>query len=196
MHWCQGVCVDIQKNIYWCQKEDTLENMEWRRSITFFFGERHWENISACVLVLLQGWRRSGGGSTSGKIRHARFGRIMKTPPIWGQLTIWNVIDQKKLKLLTSRGLEVVLFQVLHPDEWHLPFEGDTVFESLEDDPMVGLDPLDIREEYQKTIQDQIDRLKNTSNGLGIDYILMDTSTPLQQALSYYLLKRKSLMLN
>ena len=99
---------------------------------------------------------------------------------------------QKSLKLLSSKGLEVILFQVLHPDELHLPFEGDTVFDSLEDDPMVGLDPADIREEYQKTIQDQIDHLRNTSNEIGIDYILMDTSTSLQHALSYYLLKRKS----
>ncbi len=100
----------------------------------------------------------------------------------------------KSLKLLRSRGLEVILFHVLHPDELNLPFEGNTVFESLEDDPMVGLDPLDIREEYQKAIQDQIDHLKSISSGLGVDYVLMDTSTPLQQALSYYLLKRKSLI--
>tara|TARA_B100000686_G_scaffold177973_1_gene184900 strand:+ start:223 stop:1131 length:909 start_codon:yes stop_codon:yes gene_type:complete len=101
---------------------------------------------------------------------------------------------QKSLKLLRSRGLEVILFQVLHPDELHLPFEGDTVFESLEDDPMVGIDPADIRKEYQQTIQEEIEQLKNISNGLGIDYVLMDTSTPLQKALSYYLLKRKSLI--
>ena len=75
----------------------------------------------------------------------------------------------------------------------NLPFEGDTVFESLEDDTMVGLDPIDIREEYQKAIQEKIDHLKKISNGLGVDYMLLDTSTPLQQALSYYLLKRKSL---
>lgn len=100
----------------------------------------------------------------------------------------------KSLKLLRSRGLEVILFHVLHPDELNLPFEGDTVFESLEDDPMVGLDPIDIREEYQKAIQEQIDHLKNISNGLGIDYVLLDTSTPLDHALSYYLLKRKSLL--
>ncbi|MEK9628880.1 MAG: DUF58 domain-containing protein [Nitrospinota bacterium] len=98
----------------------------------------------------------------------------------------------KSLKLLRSRGLEVILFHILHPDEINLPFEGDTVFESLEDDPMVGLDPIDIREEYQKAIQEQIDHLKNVSNGLGIDYVLLNTSTSLQQALSYYLLKRKS----
>ena len=80
------------------------------------------------------------------------------------------------------------------PDELNLPFEGDTVFESLEDDPMVGLDPIDVREGYQKAIQEQIDHMKNISNGLGVDYALMDTSIPLQQSLSYYLIKRKSLI--
>lgn len=100
----------------------------------------------------------------------------------------------KSLKLLRSRGLEVILFHILHPDELNLPFSGDTVFESLEDDPTVGLDPIDIREEYQKAIQEQIEQLKTISNGLGVDYVFMDTSIPLQHALSYYLLKRKSLI--
>ena len=100
----------------------------------------------------------------------------------------------KSLKLLRSRGLEVILFHILHPDELNLPFDGDTVFESLEDDLTVGLDPIDIREEYQKAIQEKIAQLKKISNGLGVDYVFMDTSIPLQQALSYYLLKRKSLI--
>ena len=99
----------------------------------------------------------------------------------------------KNLKLLRSRGLEVILFQILHQDELSLPFEGDTVFESLEDDMMVGLDPIDIREQYQNTMQEKIEHLKKISNGLGIDYMLLDTTTPLQQALTYYLLKRQSL---
>jgi uncharacterized protein (DUF58 family) len=101
---------------------------------------------------------------------------------------------QKSLKLLCSRGLEVVLFHVLHPDEIHLPFEGDMVFESLEEDPTLGLDPQDIQEEYQNAIQDHINALKKDCNGLGVDYIFMDTSESLDQALSYYLLKRKSLI--
>lgn len=101
---------------------------------------------------------------------------------------------QKSLKLLCSRGLEVILFHVLHPDEIHLPFEGDIVFESLEDDPAVGLDPKDIREEYQKTIQNHLNSFKKDCNGLGVDYVFLDTSEPLDQALSYYLLKRKSLI--
>jgi uncharacterized protein (DUF58 family) len=99
----------------------------------------------------------------------------------------------KNLKLLRSRGLEIILFQILHQDELNLPFEGDTVFESLEDDMMIGLDPVDIREQYQKSILEKIEHLKKISNGLGIDYMLLDTTTPLQQALTYYLLKRQSL---
>ncbi len=101
---------------------------------------------------------------------------------------------QKSLKLLCSRGLEVVLFHVLHPDEINLPFEGDMIFESLEEDPTLSLDPQDIQEEYQNAIQDHINSLKKDCNGLGVDYVFLDTSESLDQALSYYLLKRKSLI--
>lgn len=100
---------------------------------------------------------------------------------------------QKSLKLLCSRGIEVILFHVLHPDEIHLPFEGDIVFESLEDDPAVGLDPQDIRQEYRKAIEEHISSLKKDCNVIGVDYIFQDTSESMDQALSYYLLKRKSL---
>ena len=68
------------------------------------------------------------------------------------------------------------------------------VFESLEEYPTIGLDPQDIKEEYQNAIQDHINSLKKDCNGLGVDYVFLDTSEPLDQALSYYLLKRKSLI--
>ncbi len=97
------------------------------------------------------------------------------------------------LKLLISRGLEVILFQILDPDEVTLPFEGDTVFESLEDDPSIGLEPEDIREAYQNMIQELIESNRRHCHGLGIDYVFLDTATPLDQALSYYLLRRQSL---
>ncbi|NIQ01853.1 MAG: DUF58 domain-containing protein, partial [Nitrospinaceae bacterium] len=100
---------------------------------------------------------------------------------------------QKDLKLLASRDLEVILFHILDPDEVNLPFEGDTVFESLEDDPTVGLDPEDIRDQYQKLIRDQIEHYRRMCPGLGIDYVFLETTTPLDQALSYYLLKRSSM---
>ena len=99
----------------------------------------------------------------------------------------------KDLKLLVSRGLEVILFHILHPDEVSLPFEGDIIFESLEDDPPISLDPQDVREEYQKAVQHQIESFRRLCMGLRVDYVFLETTTPLDQALSYYLLKRQSL---
>lgn len=100
---------------------------------------------------------------------------------------------EKNLKLMRARGVEVVLFHVLHPDETSLPFEGEIVFESLEDDPPIGLDPYEIRESYREAIQNQIGAYKKTCASLGVDYEFLQTSEPLEQALSYYLLKRNSL---
>jgi uncharacterized protein (DUF58 family) len=101
---------------------------------------------------------------------------------------------EKHLKLLCSRGLEVILFHLLDPDEITLPFDGDIMFESLEDDAPVGVDPEDIREEYQKLLMRQIETWKRDMPGLGVDYVFLETTTPLEQGLSYYLLKRNSLI--
>ena len=100
---------------------------------------------------------------------------------------------EKKLKLLTSRGLGVILFHVLDPDEVSFPFNGDIIFESLEDDLSIELDPVDIRENYKEAIQDQIKYYRSQCAKLGIDYIFLETSTSLEQGLSYYLLQRKNL---
>ena len=100
---------------------------------------------------------------------------------------------ENKLKLLASRGLEVILFHILDPDEVSFPFEGDIIFESLEDDLPIGLDPADIREAYQREIQDQIQHYRSYCARLGIDYVFLKTSTPLEEGLSYYLFRRKSM---
>jgi uncharacterized protein (DUF58 family) len=100
---------------------------------------------------------------------------------------------EKKLKLLVSRGLEVILFHVLDSDEVSFPFKGDVVFESLEDDSSIELDPEDIRETYQRSIQDLIEYYRSHCAKLGIDYKFLQTSTPLEQGLLYYLLQRKNL---
>lgn len=99
----------------------------------------------------------------------------------------------KSLKLVHARGMELILFHILHPDEMTLPFEGDILFESLEDDPSITLDPLEIKETYQKLVRDHIERYKKNCSALGIDYVFLETRTPLEQALTYYLLKRKNL---
>ncbi|OGW26950.1 MAG: hypothetical protein A3K09_04170, partial [Nitrospinae bacterium RIFCSPLOWO2_12_FULL_47_7] len=99
----------------------------------------------------------------------------------------------KSLKLLHARGMELILFHILHPDEMTLPFEGDILFESLEDDPSITLDPVEIRETYQNLVRERIEFFRKHCAAIGIDYMFLETNNPLEQALTYYLLKRKSL---
>lgn len=99
----------------------------------------------------------------------------------------------KTLKLVSARGMETIVFHILHPDELRFPFDGNIVFESLEDDPSIGLDPKNIREAYRQIIRNQIRTYGKTLPSLGVDYLFMETSTPLGGALNYYLRKRKSL---
>lgn len=40
----------------------------------------------------------------------------------------------------------------------------------------------------------QIETWKRDMPGLGVDYVFLETTTPLEQGLSYYLLKRNSLI--
>jgi uncharacterized protein (DUF58 family) len=99
----------------------------------------------------------------------------------------------KNLRLLAARNIEVLLFHVLHPDEVQFPFEGNVVFESLEDDPPLAINAHDIRQAYQEAVRDLIESFRRNCPVLGIDYLLLETRTPLEQALSYYLLRRKAL---
>jgi uncharacterized protein (DUF58 family) len=99
---------------------------------------------------------------------------------------------EKKLNLLATRGMEVIIFHILDSDEVSLPFEGDIVFESLEDDSSIGLNPDDIKETYQREIQKKIKYYRSLCSNLGIDYIFLETSTPLEQGLTYYLSRRKN----
>jgi hypothetical protein len=100
---------------------------------------------------------------------------------------------EKKLNLLSTRGTEVIIFHILDSDEVSLPFEGDIIFESLEDDSSIGLNPVDIKETYQREIQKKIKHYRSRCSSLGIDYVFLETSTPLEQGLTYYLSRRKNL---
>ena len=93
----------------------------------------------------------------------------------------------KMFRLICSRGLEMMVFQILHLDEITLPFERDMFCDSLEDDSSQSLDPADIRNQYQNAIQEQIASFQKNCPAMGVDYLLLDTSTPLEQALRYYL---------
>ena len=94
------------------------------------------------------------------------------------------------LKHFQYRGTDVIVFQVLDPDETEFPFERATRFEDLETREEIMAVPGAVREHYLREIGALIERYRRELGAHGIDYQLLDTNRPLELALLSYLSTR------
>lgn len=95
------------------------------------------------------------------------------------------------LRVLRSRDLDVALFQILDDAELSLPYEGLTIFEGMENDGELLVDPDDIRRAYQRKIQQHCSRLKTNCQKADIGYLRATTSAPLEQLCLHFLRGRQ-----
>ena len=94
------------------------------------------------------------------------------------------------LKHFQYRGSDVLVFQVLDPDEIEFPFDRVTRFEDLETGDEVMAVPGAVRAHYLEQIGGLIDRYRRELGAAGIDYQLLNTREPLEMALLAYLSTR------
>jgi uncharacterized protein (DUF58 family) len=94
------------------------------------------------------------------------------------------------LKHLRFRGSDVVVFQIRHPDELTFPFQGSARFTDLESADIVVADPVGVRDEYLQELARLQTRYEQELRGIGVDYVPLDTSKPLDFALMAYLAAR------
>lgn len=100
-----------------------------------------------------------------------------------------RVIDG--LKHFRYRGTDVIVFQVLDPDELEFPFDRAARFRDLETDDEVVAVPGAVREAYKARINALIANYRTVLGQNGIDYCLLETSQPLEVGLLSYLQTRK-----
>jgi uncharacterized protein (DUF58 family) len=96
----------------------------------------------------------------------------------------------KGLRHLKFRGTDVVVFQVLDPNELTFPFRGASRFRDLENADEVTADPAAIRAAYLRELAGLTLRYDRELRGAGIDYVQLDSSQPLDFALLSYLSAR------
>ncbi len=96
----------------------------------------------------------------------------------------------RSLKHFQFRGNDVIVFQVLDPDEIDFPFERSTRFEDLETGEELVAVPGAVRDHYVKEMSGLIERYKRELGAGGIDYQLLSTKRPLELALMSYLSTR------
>ena len=100
----------------------------------------------------------------------------------------------KALEHFRYDGHEVIVFHLLDHQELEFEFERITRFIDAETDEEIITTPQVIRDSYLNHLHDFINHYKLEFSKSYIDYNMIDTSTPLDYALSSYLAKREGLM--
>jgi uncharacterized protein (DUF58 family) len=94
------------------------------------------------------------------------------------------------LRQFRQRGTDVVVFQVLDPQELRFRFDDAARFRDVESAHEVFADPQAVRGAYLQAMTGLVDTYRRELGGAGIDYHLLDTSQPLDLALTTYLSAR------
>ena len=112
---------------------------------------------------------------------------------------ISDLLGEEMIERDVMRGLshfrhkkhEVLLFHVLDSAEIDFPFGRLSEFVDMETGERVQADPVYIRDEYQRQVQEFVERYRRDCAAHNIDYVLANTSTPYDLLLRAFLDKRK-----
>ena len=89
---------------------------------------------------------------------------------------------------------EVIVFQILDPVERNFSFQKDAIFKDLETGEEITTQPYQIQKSYRDAMDTFLNKIKSECLRNGVEYNLIDTSTPFDKALFTYLQKRSKLL--
>jgi len=97
------------------------------------------------------------------------------------------------LKHFRHRKHEVIVFHILDPRERDFSFPQEAIFKDIETQEEILTSPWQIQKDYQAKLQEWIEKYRLELRESLIDYVLLDTSIPFDEALFAYLSKRQRL---
>jgi uncharacterized protein (DUF58 family) len=93
---------------------------------------------------------------------------------------------------LQYAGHEIMVFQVLDPDEIELPFKDSVLFKDIEGAEQLFAEPWAFRKAYKKAMEEFVAEVGRRCRFGGIDHLLLKTTDDLGTAMSHYLHGRQS----
>ena len=134
--------------------------------------------------------RAAAGETAIGKILEEVAGKLTRRGLV---ILISDLLDEpeeilKGLRLFRFKGNDVIVFHLLDQAELDLPFDGNIIFEDIEElNLRVTTDPQTIRATYRTVVNEFVEYLRKECHKNSIDYQLLSTAAPLDQALVSYL---------
>lgn len=110
-------------------------------------------------------------------------------------ILITDMLDDEEkviatLQNLRAMGNDVITFQLIDDAEMNFPFNEASEFIDMENNESYITSPAAIREAYLENLNEFLAFCKKQCQSSGVDYCLMNTSKPLDEALSAYMSKR------
>jgi uncharacterized protein (DUF58 family) len=101
-------------------------------------------------------------------------------------------VDELETSLgrLTAAGHEVIIFQVLDPNELAFDFHNAMLFQDVESERDLYLDPEALRPEYQRRLEEHKQGIESICRRLGISFHRVMTNRALELGLSDFLRSR------
>ena len=171
------------------KQQDAAGVVTFSNRVEAFIPPRAKRDYLTQILYALEN-RGPGGKTNVGKILEDIAGQIKRRGLI---VLISDLLDEpaqilKGLRQFRFKGNDVIVFHLMDPAELNLPFDGNILFEDLEAANLrVITDPRTIRTTYQQVINEFIADMRKQCHDNAIDYQLISTATPLDQALASYL---------
>ncbi|HSG64947.1 MAG TPA: DUF58 domain-containing protein [Gammaproteobacteria bacterium] len=97
----------------------------------------------------------------------------------------------KGVQPLAYQGQDVILFQVLDPQELEPELKESALLEDMETGEALEVSPIFMRSRYRERVHEHLEALEKAAAGAGADYELLRTDKPLDAALRNYLTFRQ-----
>ena len=138
---------------------------------------------------------RPGGETNVAQTFHMLAERIKRRGLI---IVISDLLDDKEqvlaaLRHFRHRKHEVIVFQILDPNELAFEFRGPLVLKDLETRRELTLDPRTVRKEYRRSFGAYFDDFRRRCGESMIDFQVVTSDMPFDRALFAYLEKRSRL---
>lgn len=98
------------------------------------------------------------------------------------------------VKPYRSLGNDIMVFHVLDPAELDFPYRDASRFQDLESGEEIPIVPESLLEQYRQLIAAHVEALRTKFSEIRVDYMLVNTARPLDDALFNYLANRERMM--
>ena len=146
------------------------------------------------ILAELERTEHNGEGNISGFL-HERAEKINKRGLIILISDLFEKPEQivRALKHLRHYNHEIIVFNIMDPQEEEFEFNRQTRFVDMEDQSVLETEPWHIQGDYKSLIEKHVTNLQSQCRNNNIDYFHLTTDQNLDVALTEYLNKRKKL---